>query len=143
MRFFCNLGHFIACSSLFLGVPRVVARSQAPLICCAPAARQLGSETLPLPMHDAMIVRSVFFIVHPTLQAHSQLVQLPPDTTCSLQALFSPFWGLDKARPLQAGTSPLLAPAISSASDRACESQCRNRFIQDCSSNQHTACRCC
>jgi hypothetical protein len=54
----------------FLSVSRVVARLHPVLICCAPAARQLGPEARPFPMHDAMIVRGAFFLVCP-LRARS------------------------------------------------------------------------
>jgi hypothetical protein len=56
---FSSLRFFLPFRVLLLGVPRVVARLHPALIECAPAARQLGSETRPLPTHNAMIVRSV------------------------------------------------------------------------------------
>jgi hypothetical protein len=57
--FYCPRWRSFASSSVILGVSRIVARLHPALICCAPAARQLGSETRPLPMHDALITRSV------------------------------------------------------------------------------------
>jgi hypothetical protein len=103
---FCYLGRFIACSSACVersaGHGSIATRYDLLYVSCA----AIGLQNLPASDERCNDSAQRFFVVCPTLQAPTQLVQLPSDTTCSLQALISPFCVLDKAA-LQAVTTQL------------------------------------
>jgi hypothetical protein len=139
--FLSVIGDFFGCSLRFLFF-RVVfggfaSRCSTGILLRSVVRLLRGDWARNPPASDARCKYSAqrFFVVRPALLAHTQLVQLPSVTTCSLQASFSPYCVLDKTRPLQVDTSPLLASARSRCW-RACESECRNWFTQDYSSEQ-------
>jgi hypothetical protein len=59
IAFFCSFVCVFVLSSGVWGFRESLLDWHPAPICCAPAARRLGPEICPLPMHDAIIVHSV------------------------------------------------------------------------------------